>query len=194
MFFSSLILTIAIDVVLRYSLAGQDTRLSPERPGFESRWRNAFSALRVGGQLDSARMLCPRSQADRAQATQHTPQHQATRRKLQATDGKRQAANTKPQTAGSRRQTTSSKHQTTSSRHQAASNKQQTTNNQQPATSAWPAAAWKQPVASRHQALKGKPGTLRLRALCGRHCSVARCQRARRPAKSSGASQVPVER
>ena len=24
----------------RYSLAGQDTRLSPERPGFESRWRN----------------------------------------------------------------------------------------------------------------------------------------------------------
>ena len=27
-------------VVLRYSLAGQDTRLSPERPGLESRWRN----------------------------------------------------------------------------------------------------------------------------------------------------------
>ena len=27
---------------LRYSLAGQDTRLSPERPRFESRWRNAF--------------------------------------------------------------------------------------------------------------------------------------------------------
>ena len=25
---------------IRYSLAGQDTRLSPERPGFESRWRN----------------------------------------------------------------------------------------------------------------------------------------------------------
>ena len=24
---------------IRYSLAGQDTRLSPERPGFESRWR-----------------------------------------------------------------------------------------------------------------------------------------------------------
>ena len=27
---------------IRYSLAGQDTRLSPERPGFESRWRNFF--------------------------------------------------------------------------------------------------------------------------------------------------------
>ena len=25
---------------IRYSLAGQDTRPSPERPGFESRWRN----------------------------------------------------------------------------------------------------------------------------------------------------------
>ena len=27
---------------LRYSLAGQDTRLSPERPGLESRWRNSL--------------------------------------------------------------------------------------------------------------------------------------------------------
>ena len=27
---------------IRYSLAGQDTRLSPERPGFESRWRNSL--------------------------------------------------------------------------------------------------------------------------------------------------------
>ena len=25
---------------IRYSLAGQDTGPSPERPGFESRWRN----------------------------------------------------------------------------------------------------------------------------------------------------------
>ena len=30
---------------IRYSLAGQDTRLSPERPGFESRWRNELLAL-----------------------------------------------------------------------------------------------------------------------------------------------------
>ena len=29
-----------LDRQLRYSLAGQDTRPSPERPGFESRWRN----------------------------------------------------------------------------------------------------------------------------------------------------------
>ena len=28
---------------IRYSLAGQDTRPSPERPGFESRWRNFVS-------------------------------------------------------------------------------------------------------------------------------------------------------
>ena len=27
---------------IRYSLAGQDTQLSPERPGFESRWRNCL--------------------------------------------------------------------------------------------------------------------------------------------------------
>ena len=27
---------------IRYSLAGQDTRLSPERPGLESRWRNSL--------------------------------------------------------------------------------------------------------------------------------------------------------
>ena len=27
---------------IRYSLAGQDTRPSPERPGFESRWRKLF--------------------------------------------------------------------------------------------------------------------------------------------------------
>ena len=27
---------------IRYSLAGQDTRLSPERPGFKSRWRKLF--------------------------------------------------------------------------------------------------------------------------------------------------------
>ena len=32
------------NINLRYSLAGQDTRLSPERPGFESRWRK-FGAL-----------------------------------------------------------------------------------------------------------------------------------------------------
>ena len=30
---------------IRYSLAGQDTRLSPEAPGFESRWRNCFVFL-----------------------------------------------------------------------------------------------------------------------------------------------------
>ena len=29
-------------VKIRYSLAGQDTRLSPERPGFESQWRKLF--------------------------------------------------------------------------------------------------------------------------------------------------------
>ena len=32
-------------VNIRYSLAGQDTRLSPERPGFESRWRNSCMHL-----------------------------------------------------------------------------------------------------------------------------------------------------
>ena len=32
---------------VRYRLAGQDTRLSPERPGFESRWRN-IAQPRVG--------------------------------------------------------------------------------------------------------------------------------------------------
>ena len=31
---------------IRYSLAGQDTRLSPERPGLESRWRNFHCELR----------------------------------------------------------------------------------------------------------------------------------------------------
>ena len=38
-------------VHLRYSLAGQDTQLSPERPGFESRWRNDLPGLlsRLGG-------------------------------------------------------------------------------------------------------------------------------------------------
>ena len=30
---------------IRYSLAGQDTRLSPERPGLESRWRNLSMKL-----------------------------------------------------------------------------------------------------------------------------------------------------
>ena len=29
---------------IRYSLAGEDTRLSPERPGFESQWRNFVEA------------------------------------------------------------------------------------------------------------------------------------------------------
>ena len=31
--------TLTLDVSFRYSLAGQDTRPSPERPGFEPRWR-----------------------------------------------------------------------------------------------------------------------------------------------------------
>ena len=33
--------------LLLHSLVGQDTRLSPERPGFESRWRNSFCFLGV---------------------------------------------------------------------------------------------------------------------------------------------------
>ena len=32
---------------IRYSLAGQNTRLSPERHGFKSRWRNLSSCVRV---------------------------------------------------------------------------------------------------------------------------------------------------
>ena len=32
---------------IRYSLAGQDTRPSPERPGFESRWRNSLPIARA---------------------------------------------------------------------------------------------------------------------------------------------------
>ena len=33
-------------IKIRYSLAGQDTQLSPERPGFASRWRNCCTARR----------------------------------------------------------------------------------------------------------------------------------------------------
>ena len=36
---SSMIVHSSLLTRIRYSLAGQDTRLSPERPGFESRWR-----------------------------------------------------------------------------------------------------------------------------------------------------------
>ena len=31
------------EIRIRYSLAGQDTRPTPERPGFESRWRNVIA-------------------------------------------------------------------------------------------------------------------------------------------------------
>ena len=37
---------------LRYSLAGQDTRPSPERPGFESRWRNLYLVSALAGTCD----------------------------------------------------------------------------------------------------------------------------------------------
>ena len=33
---------------IRYSVAGQDTRLSPERPGFESRWWNLVVGCTAG--------------------------------------------------------------------------------------------------------------------------------------------------
>ena len=36
---------------IRYSLAGQDTRLSPERLGFESRWRKCFAARKLADGL-----------------------------------------------------------------------------------------------------------------------------------------------
>ena len=36
---------VIVTCVVRYSLAGQDTRPSPERPGFESQWRNIMTHI-----------------------------------------------------------------------------------------------------------------------------------------------------
>ena len=48
--------TLTLDVSFRYSLAGQDTRPSPERPGLESRWRKRLSLMRGNRpQKDSCR-------------------------------------------------------------------------------------------------------------------------------------------
>eukprot|EP00973_Karenia_brevis_P074441 10342913-Karenia_brevis.AAC.1 len=48
---------------LRYSLAGQDTQLSPEQPGFESRWRNIF--IQKGNECGSvADSLCCQTTLD----------------------------------------------------------------------------------------------------------------------------------
>ena len=61
---------------IRYSLAGQDTRLSPERPGFESRWRNSFPHL-LSDRLGSCPVAC-----DNTKHNRYTNSH-AHRRKVE---------------------------------------------------------------------------------------------------------------
>ncbi len=48
-----------LDLNIRYSLAGQDTRLSPEQPGFESCWQNHNVEIAACSYSDPCRSKIP---------------------------------------------------------------------------------------------------------------------------------------